>query len=96
MGYFAEPETSFQFYVNDRKLIDGISITDQSTTWQNAEKTADLHYERDDSRPEMGRFTLELPAEMVTPGQSLRLKIIGSESNSRRWMGVWETSCEAP
>lgn len=96
MGYFAEPETSFQFYVDDRKLIDDIRLSEQSRTWNNPEKTVNLRYERDDSRPEMGRFTLSLPAGMVTPGQSLRLKIVGSESNSRRWMGVWETSCEAP
>jgi hypothetical protein len=33
---------------------------------------------------------------MGLPGQVLRLKIIGSESNSRRWVGVWETSLDEP
>lgn len=96
MGYFAEPESSFELYINDSKLIDIPVISEQSTSWHNAEKAVSLRYERDYSRPEMGRFTLVLPAEMVTPGQALRLKIIGSESNSRRWVGVWETSLDAP
>lgn len=96
MGYFAEPESSFELYINDTKLIDIPAITEQSTAWYGAEKAVSLRYERDYSRPEMGRFTLVLPAKMVTPGQALRLKIIGSESNSRRWVGVWETSLDAP
>jgi hypothetical protein len=96
MGYFAEPESSFQLYVNDRKLIDIPAISEESTTWYVAEKTASLRYECDNSRPEMGRFTLVLPVTMVTPGRALRLKIVGSESNSRRWVGVWETSADTP
>jgi len=96
MGYFAEPECSFQLFVNDQKLLDMPGISEQSTTWHGAEKTVILRYERDDSRPEMGRFTLTLPSTMVTPGQSLRLRIVGSESDSRRWVGVWETSGDAP
>lgn len=96
MGYFAEPEASFHLYVNDQELIDIPAISEVNTTWYGAEKTASLRYERDNSRPEMGRFTLVLPATMVTPGRALRLKIVGSESNSRRWMGVWETSADTP
>lgn len=96
MGYFAEPESSFQLYVNDVKVIDIPAISEQSTSWHNAGKGVTLRYERDLSRPEMGRFTLVLPATIVTAGQSLRLKIVGSESNSRRWVGVWDTSSDAP
>jgi len=27
----------------------------------------------------------------VTPGEPLLLKVVGSESNSRRWLGVFQT-----
>jgi len=96
MGYFAEPESSLKLYRKARKVIDIPSISEQSTTWYGAQKTVTLRYERDCSRPEMGRFTFVLPATIVTAGQSLRLKIVGSESNSRRWVGVWDTSSDAP
>lgn len=53
-----------------------------------------LKYERDPSRFEMGLLTLSLPSAKVTPGQPLRLKVTASDSKSRRWFGVCETSLE--
>ena len=36
------------------------------------------------------RVSLSL-ADYVTPGEPLLLKVVGSESNSRRWFGVFQT-----
>ena len=91
MGYFAEPQGTFTLYVNDEKALDILAISEGSTVWFNADKTVNLKYDRDPSRPEMGRLTLSLPSTKATPGQPLRLKVIGSDSNSRRWFGVCET-----
>jgi hypothetical protein len=32
-----------------------------------------------------------LPSTNASPGQPLRLKVIGSDSNTRRWFGVFQT-----
>jgi len=77
-------------YVNDEKMLDIPAISEKSTTWHNAARTISLKYERDPARPEMGLMTLSLPSAQVTPGKPLRLKVTGSDSNSRRWFGVCE------
>jgi len=94
MGYFSEPQASFVLYVNDEKMLDIPAISEQSTTWHNADRTVCLKYERDPSRPEMGRMTLSLPSARVIPGKPLRMKVTGSDSNSRRWFGVCELNGE--
>ncbi len=91
MGYFAEPQGSFALYVNEEKALDIPAISETSTTWWNADKTVSLKYERDVSRPEMGLLTLSLPSSKTTPGKPLRLRVTGSDSNSRRWFGIWQT-----
>lgn len=91
MGYFAEPQGAFALYVDDAKVIDIPAISESDTIWSNADRTVSLKYERDNTRPEMGRLTLSLPSSSVTPGKPLRLKAVGSDSNSRRWFGVWQT-----
>ena len=70
--------------MNDEKVIKIPAISEQSAVWFNADKTVSLKYERDTSRPEMGLLTLTLPSSQVTPGASIRLKVTGSDSNSRR------------
>ena len=90
MGYFAEPQGTFALYVNDEKVLEIPVLSEQSTEWFNADRTVRLKYERDPSRAEMGILTLSLPSQKVTPGQPLRLKVTGSNSNSHRWFGVCE------
>ena len=92
MGYFAEPRGQFALWVDDEKVIDILELSEQSTAWFSPDKTVSLRYERDPSRSEMGALTLTLPSAKVNPGQPLRLKVTASESNSRRWFGVFETA----
>jgi len=91
MGYFSEPQGSFTLFVNDEKVIDIQEISQRDTEWQNNDGTVQLSYMRDLSTAEYGILTLTLPSSKVIPGKPLRLKLVGSESNSRRWMGVFET-----
>jgi hypothetical protein len=91
MGYFAEPQGSFALYVNDEKVLDIPSISEKDTVWSSADTTASLKYVRDTGTEEYGTLTLTFPSSKVTPGKPLRLKVIGSDSNSRRWFGVFET-----
>jgi len=91
MGYFAEPQGSFALFVNERKVLDIPAICQQDAEWQNADKTVRLKYVRDRATEEFGTFSLTLPSAQLTPGQPLRLKVVGSESKSRRWFGVFQT-----
>jgi len=90
MGYFSEPQGSFQLYVNDRKAIEIPAITQSDAEWRNSESGMLLRYVRNTSTDEYGTFTLTLPSSEITPGAPLLIKVIGSDSNSRRWFGVME------
>lgn len=91
MGYFAQPEGSFALYINDVKVIDIAAISEQDAAWSSLDRKIELKYVRDPSLPESGVFTLTLPSSLATPDQPLRLKVVGSESDSRRWFGVYPT-----
>jgi len=90
MGYFAEPQGSFALYVNDEKVIDIPEISEKDAEWFSSDKAASLKYVRDNQTAEYGTLTLTLPSSKVTPGKSVLLKVVGSESNSRRWFGVFQ------
>jgi len=90
MGYFAEPQGSFALYVNDEKVLDIPAISEQDAVWHSTDKSVSLRYVRDAATAEYGTFTLSLPSSKVMPGQSLVLKVVGSDSNSRRWFGVFQ------
>ncbi len=90
MGYFSEPPGSFQLYVNDKKTIVIPTIAQTDAEWSNNDKSVHLKYVRDASTAEYGTFTLTLPSSEMTPGNPLLIKVIGSDSNSRRWFGVFE------
>jgi hypothetical protein len=91
MGYFAEPQGSFVLYVNDEKALDIPAISETDAVWVNADRTVRLSYVRDTTTAEYGTLTFTLPSSKVTPGKPLQLKVVGSDSNSRRWFGVFET-----
>ena len=91
MGYFAQPAGHFALYVGDKKIIDIPSISDRDAEWASADKAATLKYVRDTATAEYGTFTLTLPSAMGTPGEPLLLKVVGSDSNSLRWFGVFQT-----
>jgi len=91
MGYFAEPPGSFVLYVNGERLIEIPEISRQDTTWFSTDKTVSLKYVRDAATDEYGTCTLTLPSSRVTPGKPLLLRVVGSDSNSRRWFGVFQT-----
>ena len=90
MGYFAEPQGTFALHVNDEKALDISALSEKDAAWFNADKTISLKYVRGTTTAEYGTLTLSLPSSKVTPGKPLRLKVVGSDSNSRRWFGVFE------
>ena len=90
MGYFAEPQGTFALYVNDEKALDIPLISEKDAAWFNADKTVSLKYVRDTATAEYGTLTLTLPSTKVQPGKPLRLKVVGSDSNSRRWFGIFQ------
>ncbi|MDD8047787.1 MAG: hypothetical protein PHF14_15085, partial [Verrucomicrobiota bacterium] len=89
MGYFAQPQGRFRLYLNDAQLLEIAEISQEDAQWGSPDGQVLLAYERDPSTQEFGTMTLTLPASMVEPGKPLRLKVVGSESGSRRWFGVF-------
>ncbi len=91
MGYFAEPQGSFTLYVNDEEALAVPVISEDDHVWSSADGRVRLQYTRDRSTAEYGTLTLTLPSSKVTPGRPLRLRVVGSDSDSRRWFGVFQT-----
>jgi len=91
MGYFAEPQGSFTLYVDDERVLGIPSISQTDAEWQSGDGSVRLKYVRDVATAEYGALILTLPSSKVTPGKPLRLKVAGSESNSLRWFGVFQT-----
>ncbi len=91
MGYFAEPAGSFALHLNDQWILNIPEISEQNAVWHNADRTVALKYERDPAVPEAGTLTLTVPSVSLEPGKPLRLKVVGSDSGSRRWFGVYQT-----
>lgn len=91
MGYFAEPQGSFTLYVNDEKVLNIPSISQTDAEWKCGDGSVRLKYARDVTTAEYGTLTLTLPSSKVAPGKPLRLKVVGSESDSLRWFGVFQT-----
>jgi len=91
MGYFAEPQASFTLFVNGEKTLEIPEISRHDAVWYSADKAVSLKYVRDKTTEEYGTMMLTLPSSKVTPGKPLLLKVVGSDSNSRRWFGVFET-----
>jgi len=90
MGFFTQPQGSFTLYVNDEKILEIPAISEKDAVWFSEDKTASLKYVRDTQTAEYGVLTLTLPSAKVTPEKSLCLKVVGSESNSLRWFGVFQ------
>jgi hypothetical protein len=90
MGYFAEPQGSFTLSVNGEQALVIPELSRQDAVWCSADKTVTLKYVRDTTTQEYGTLTLTLPSSKATPGKPLVLKIEGSDSNSRRWFGIFE------
>lgn len=91
MGYFSEPPGRFALFVNEEKLIEIPELSQQDAAWFSADKTARLTYERDTATQDQGIFKLTLPSARLTPGKSARLKVVGSDSGSRRWFGICQS-----
>ena len=89
MGYFAEPQGSFRLYLHDAPLLEIAEISQEDAQWVSPDGSVSLVYERDLATQEFGTMTLTLPTSAVEPGAPLRLKVVGSESGSRRWFGVF-------
>ncbi len=91
MGFFSEPPGSFSISVNDEKVIDIPVISPVDAEWTSADGGVRLTYMRDPATAEYGTLTMLLPSAKLEPGKPLRLKVVGSDSDSRCWFGVFQT-----
>ncbi|REC48888.1 glycoside hydrolase [Chryseobacterium pennipullorum] len=86
---------SFDLYINDQKTVTlTTSPANQRPNWvfKAADSTAFVFQQTktDGLKDSYGIAYLRVPANKVTPGKPLRLKIVGHAQNSRDWMMTYK------
>ncbi len=89
MGYVSQPSGTFTLLLGGRELLD-FEVSLASRTWKNKEGSVTFSFAARASNAEdaTGLATLEVPARLLDPGKPAVLKVVGSNSGSRRWFGV--------
>lgn len=98
-GYSSQPECTFALYLGATKLLD-FTYSLGSTYWQSANGDYTLEYSvvetYSSGEDSAGFMTLTVPASMLTPGEAAQLKVVGSNSSSSRWFGVYAYDGSTP
>ena len=92
MGFISQPAGSFTLMLGDKKLLD-FDVTIDNAAWADLVGTVKLKYEvikKVGAEDCDGIMTLTVPGSMLTPGKPLELNVIGSDSNSNRWFGIYQ------
>ena len=89
LGYVSQPPGRFTLYLGDRRLLD-FDVTLESHTWRSEGDGASLTFavHARNAEDATGVMTLDLPAAWLEPGKPATLRVTGSASNSRRWLGL--------
>ncbi|MBI4604510.1 MAG: c-type cytochrome [Planctomycetes bacterium] len=89
MGYVSQPSGSFTLFLGERRLLE-LDVSLESRSWKSADGRAVLTYtaRAGNSEDTTGEMALEVPVEWLEPGKPAELKVVGSASASRRWLGL--------
>jgi len=91
MGFLSQPSGKFTLWVNGTALLEfNVSLSDES--WQSPDGRARMSYAVAEANTEdsCGVLQVELAPDLVKPGEPARFEVIGSNSASQRWFGVYE------
>ena len=94
MGFTSQPSGSFTLMVGDKKLLD-FDVVLENTSWSSADSKVTLKYDvlkKVGTEDRNGMMTLTVPGSMLTAGEPLELKVVGSDSKSRRWFGIYQSN----
>jgi len=86
LGWLTEPESAFTLSIDGQPALQ-FGVTQRSATWDSPDGSIRLTYEVTATfgPDSIGLFSLSVPRAVCPPGSSLRLRITGSPSGSRRW-----------
>ncbi len=90
-GFTSQPAGTFTLMLDHKPLVD-FRVAQQSTTWTNPDATVSLSYVVMDAigQDSSGVMKLTLPASLLEPGKKAELRVVGSNTASARWFGVYE------
>jgi putative heme-binding domain-containing protein len=91
MGFLSQPSGKFTFRVNGTALFDfSVSLADE--TWQSPDGRARMSYTVTEANTEdsCGVLSIEVAPDLVKPGEPARFEVLGSDSGSQRWFGIYE------
>jgi putative membrane-bound dehydrogenase-like protein len=91
MGFLSQPSGKFTLRFNGTVLFDfNVSLTDER--WQSRDGRARMSYTVTEANAEdsCGVLRIELAADLVKPGEPARFEVLGSDSGSQRWFGIYE------
>jgi putative heme-binding domain-containing protein len=90
MGFLSEPEGSFELRLNGWPALQfGVVLDDHS--WSSPDDTLRMRYAVKERNGEdsNGLLLLEVLGSRLTEGQEAVFEVVGSNSNSQRWFGVY-------
>jgi len=91
MGFLSQPSGKFTLRVNGTALFDfNVALADE--TWQSADGRARMTYTVTEANSEdgCGVLRIELAPELVKSGEPTSFEVVGSDSGSQRWFGIYE------
>lgn len=89
-------EKDFYLYMNDEKILT-FKTTDRKTWTEKGINDIELTFNKDGQDPHgdiFGYMFLKVPADQLKKGESVELKITGSESSSQAWVMTFTNSLE--
>ncbi len=92
-GWRDQPEGTFTLWLGDRELVE-LGWTGEDREWSSEDGLVRLAFEVQEiivsGQDSVGPMRLTLPAAWLTPGEPATLRVTGSDSNTRRWFGLYE------
>ena len=91
MGFLSQPSGKFTLRVNGTALLDfNVSLADE--TWQSPDGRARMSYTVTEANTEdsCGFLQIEVTPDLVKPGEPARFEVLGSNSGSQRWFGIYD------
>ena len=90
LGFVSQPAGKFSLGVNGQALIEfGVSLTDR--TWQSTDGRSRMRYavREANSEDSNGVLEIEVPSNLLRPGEPAEFEVTGSASGSQRWFGLY-------
>ena len=93
LGFISQPPCTFDIYVGQTKILQ-FESTHKTKTWTSSDGQSCLKFDVEEiimnSEDSIGVMELTVPSSMLKAGEPAILRVTSSDSNSRRWFGLYE------